>query len=74
MRRQWVSGPASPAGADAAVDGGEHSRRARDIYLAWLLHLPADVDPSMAAATATAKVLRTIDVLPVCVSAYCVKV
>jgi len=56
MRRQWVSGPASPAGADAAVDGGEHPRRARDIYLAWLLHLPADVDPSMAATALLAKV------------------
>lgn len=41
---------------DPALDGGERRRRARDIYLAWLLHLPADIDPSLAATALLAKV------------------
>lgn len=45
----------TPGGSLAA------GRRARDIYLAWLLNLPADVDPSLAATALLAKIENSAD-------------
>ncbi len=58
MRVPGLLDPPSAAAPrrDAVDDQGEQRRRARDIYLAWLLHLPADIDPSLAATALLAKV------------------
>lgn len=53
---------AAPLGPDAADDEVELHRRARDIYMAWLLNLPADVDPSLAATALLAKIEGSADV------------
>lgn len=50
---------------DAADGQGELRQRARDIYLAWLLNLPADVDPSLAATALLARIETSTDAGPV---------
>jgi hypothetical protein len=53
--------PTTPLRADAVGDKVELQRRARDIYLTWLLNLPADVDPSLAATALLAKIGSSAD-------------
>jgi len=50
---------AAPLGPDAGA--AKPHRRARDIYLAWLLHLPVEVDPSLAATALLARIENSAD-------------